>query len=35
MQADLTASGDVHLLNLKAFHRIPIITTAEAVNRIA
>jgi len=33
--ADLIVSGDAHLLNLKAFHRIPIITAAEAVNRIA
>jgi hypothetical protein len=31
----LIVSGDAHLLNLKAFHRIPIITAAEAVNRIA
>jgi putative PIN family toxin of toxin-antitoxin system len=33
-EADLIVSGDAHLLNLKAFHRIPIITAAEAVNRI-
>ena len=33
--ADLIVSGDAHLLNLKAFHRIPIITAAEAVDRIA
>jgi putative PIN family toxin of toxin-antitoxin system len=33
--ADLIVSGDAHLLNLKAYHRIPIITAAEAVNRIA
>ena len=32
---DLIVSGDAHLLNLKAFHRIPILTAAEAVNRIA
>lgn len=34
-EADLIISGDAHLLNLKAFHRIPIVTPAEAVNRIA
>jgi len=33
--ADLIVSGDTHLLNLKTFHRIPIVTAAEAVNRIA
>ena len=33
--ADAIVSGDGHLLNLKSFHRIPIITAAEAVNRIA
>jgi putative PIN family toxin of toxin-antitoxin system len=33
--ADLIVSGDAHLLNLKAIHRIPIITAADAVNRIA
>lgn len=33
--ADLIVSGDADLLNLKTFHRIPIITAAEAVNRIA
>jgi len=32
--ADLIVSGDTHLLDLKSFHRIPIITAAEAVNRI-
>jgi putative PIN family toxin of toxin-antitoxin system len=34
-RADLIVSGDAHLLNLKAFHRIPILTAAEALNRIA
>lgn len=33
--ADLIVSGDAHLLNLKVFHGIPIITAAEAVHRIA
>ena len=33
--ADLIVSGDAHLLNLKTFQRIPIITAAEAVTRIA
>ena len=33
--ADAIVSGDARLLNLKAFHRIPIITAAEAVNRVA
>jgi putative PIN family toxin of toxin-antitoxin system len=33
-QSDLIVSGDAHLLNLKVFQRIPIITAAEAVNRI-
>ena len=33
--ADLIVSGDTHLLNLKTFHRIPIVTAAEAVSRIA
>lgn len=32
--ADLIVSGDAHLLNLKTFHRIPIITAADAVSRI-
>jgi putative PIN family toxin of toxin-antitoxin system len=32
--ADLIVSGDAHLLNLKTFHRIPIITAAEAVGQI-
>lgn len=31
---DLIVSGDGHLLNLKAFHSIPIVTAAEAINRI-
>lgn len=33
-EADAIVSGDAHLLNLKAFHRIAIITAAEAVKRI-
>ena len=33
--ADAIISGDAHLLNLNAFQSIPIITAAEAVNRIA
>ena len=33
--AHLIVSGDAHLLNLKTFQRIPIITAAEAVTRIA
>ena len=33
--ADLIISGDAHLLDLKTFQRIPIITAAEAINRIA
>jgi predicted nucleic acid-binding protein len=32
--ADLIVSGDAHLLNLKTFHRISIITAAEAIDRI-
>jgi len=27
-------SGDAHLLNLKSFHRIPIVTATEALARI-
>lgn len=33
-QVDLVVSGDPHLLNLKHFQRIPIITPAEALERI-
>jgi hypothetical protein len=32
--ADLIVSGDAHLLNLKHFHRIQIITPAESVSLI-
>lgn len=32
--ADLIISGDAHLLNLKLFHRIPIVTPAEALARL-
>lgn len=32
--ADLIVSGDAHLLNLKSFHRIPIVTATEALARI-
>jgi len=32
--ADLIVSGDAHLLDLKTFQRIPIVTAAEAANRI-
>ena len=32
--ADLIVSGDAHLLNLKLFHRIPIVTPAEALARL-
>lgn len=32
--ADLIVSGDPDLLNLKSFHRIPIVTPAEAFARI-
>lgn len=33
-QADLIVSGDPHLLNLKSFQGIPIVGTAEALERI-
>ena len=33
-QADLIVSGDAHLLNLKRFQHIPIITAARAIERI-
>jgi putative PIN family toxin of toxin-antitoxin system len=33
-RADLIVSGDAHLLNLKAYHRISIVTTAEALARL-
>jgi len=32
--ADLIVSGDAHLLNLKSFHRIPIVSAGEALARI-
>lgn len=32
--ADLIVSGDAHLLNLKQFQRIPIITTSRAISKI-
>jgi len=34
-RADLIVSGDAHLLNLKAYQGIPIITAAEALTRLA
>ena len=34
-QADLIASGDAHLLDLKNFHGIDIVTASAAVERIA
>ena len=34
-RADLIVSGDAHLLNLKSYQRIPIVSTAEALARIA
>lgn len=34
-QADLIVSGDAHLLNLKSFLHVPIITAAKAIERIA
>ena len=34
-QADLIVSGDAHLLNLKQFQRIPIVTAAQAVGSVA
>ncbi len=33
-QVDLIVSGDADLCNLKQYHRIPIVTPAEALNRI-
>ena len=33
-QADLIVSGDTHLLNLKAYQGIPIVTAAEALTRL-
>jgi putative PIN family toxin of toxin-antitoxin system len=33
-QADPIVSGDAHLLNLKTYHRIPIVTAAEALARL-
>ena len=32
--ANLIVSGDAHLLNLKSFHRMSIITASEALARI-
>lgn len=32
--ADIIVSGDAHLLNLKNFHRIPIVNATEALKRI-
>lgn len=34
-QADLIVSGDAHLLNFKAYHRIPIVAAGEALARLA
>ena len=34
-QADLIVSGDPDLLDLKSFHRIPVIVAAEALKRIS
>lgn len=34
-QADLMVSGDSHLLNLKAYQGIPIVTAAEALTRLS
>lgn len=34
-QADLIVSGDSHLLNLKAYQGIPIVTAAEALSRLS
>jgi len=34
-RVDLIVSGDAHLLNLKAYQRIPIVTVAEALTRLA
>lgn len=33
-QADLIVSGDAHLLNLKRFHGIDIVTAAVALDRV-
>lgn len=33
-KADLIVSGDAHLLDLKTYHRIPIITAADALIRM-
>jgi putative PIN family toxin of toxin-antitoxin system len=33
-QADLIVSGDAHLLNLKQFQRMPIVTVAQAIGAI-
>ncbi|MBI2227290.1 MAG: putative toxin-antitoxin system toxin component, PIN family [Betaproteobacteria bacterium] len=33
-QADVIVSGDAHLLDLKSFHRMPIITATDALARI-
>jgi uncharacterized protein len=33
-QVDLIVSGDDHLLSLKTFRGIPLVTAAEAANRI-
>ena len=33
-QADLIVSGDAHLLNMKSFHHMPIVTATEALARI-
>ena len=34
-RADLIVSGDAHLLNLKAYQGIPVVTAAEALSRIS
>jgi putative PIN family toxin of toxin-antitoxin system len=34
-QADLIVSGDAHLLNLKQFQQIPVITAAQAIGSIS
>ena len=34
-QADLIVSGDAHLLNLKQFQRMPIVTAAQVLGNIA
>lgn len=33
-QINLVVSGDAHLLDLKSFHRIPVVSPAEALRRI-